>query len=144
MKTMMGLVGAALLFGSAAMAGDAITLKCPADSVQALAAGQDLVCMKGGKRVSGPMVMLYPSGKKMAEGQIEGAGNFRTGTWVLYSEQGTKTHVISFEKGDFHGQWIEFHPNGQKRKVVTYERGAMVGQPAEFDLSGKPVVTAAK
>src|SRR5262245_49616466 len=113
----------ALGFGSAALAADSVKISCPAGSVQQLVAQQDVACIKpDGTRAAGPVVMLYPSGKKMAQGQVDARG-FRTGTWTTFNEAGVKTHTIQFARGNFDGKWVEFHPNGQPKKVETYAQG---------------------
>ncbi len=84
--------------------------------------------------------MLYPSGKKMAEGQVDARG-FRTGTWTLFSEKGVKTHVIQFARGNFDGKWTELHPNGKPKKVDVYAKGLKVGETKQFDPTGKVIVT---
>ncbi|MGQ0507408.1 MAG: toxin-antitoxin system YwqK family antitoxin [Myxococcaceae bacterium] len=132
----------AVLTGTVAFAAEPITLKCPEGSAQKLAVGQDLACFKGDEVVPGPVVMLYKSGKKMADGQQDAKG--RTGMWTLYSETGVKTHTIEFSKGDFHGAWTELHSNGLPKTVIRYDRGMRVGEPAQFDTAGKPVVVTAK
>ena len=130
--------------GSAALAADPIKLNCPAGSAQKLVAQQDLACLKAdGSRAAGPVVMLYPSGKKMAEGQVS-EGGFRTGTWTLFDEKGVKTHVIEFNRGNFDGKWVEFYPTGVQKTVQQYKAGLRVGEPQQFDAAGKLVVTAAK
>lgn len=138
-KTMIMAVVASLGFASAALAADPVKLTCPAGSAQKLVAGENFLCTNGkGKIVAGPEVMLYPSGKKMAEGQVDANGS-RTGTWTLFNESGVKTHSIDFANGDFHGKWTEFHSNGMTKKVVQYQAGAHVGQDKEFDLQGKEI-----
>ncbi len=122
-----------------ALAGEPVSLKCPAGSEQKVVAGQDVHCVQDGRLVAGPVVMLYPSGKKMAEGQTVGAGHFRTGTWTLYDEQGVRTHIIQFDRGDFHGTWTELHPNGRAKTVIHYDRGAKVGAAETYDPTGKLV-----
>lgn len=144
MKMMTALVGA-LVWSAAAFAAEPVQISCPAESVQQLAMGQqDMMCMKDGKRVSGPMVMLYPSGKVMARGQTEGSGAMRAGKWTLFDETGAKTHVIDFKNGDFHGQWTAFHTNGQVKTLVSYDKGLKVGVAKEFDAQGKPLQVATK
>lgn len=125
--------------GSAALAADAVQLSCPAGSRQQLLAQQDLTCVGAdGKAAAGPMVMLYPSGKKMAEGQRTADG-FRVGTWTLFDENGVKTHVIRFNRGAFDGEWVEFHPTGQRKVVQQFQAGVRVGAIQEFDVTGKLV-----
>jgi hypothetical protein len=135
-------VGVLALMGlsAPALAADPVQISCPAGSIQQLVNQQDVACVnQDGSRAAGPVVMLYPSGQKMAEGQVDARG-FRTGTWTLYSEAGMKTHVIQFSRGNFDGQRIEFHPNGQPKTVEQYQKGIRVGQPQQFDVAGNPVL----
>lgn len=141
MKKMMMMGVAALGFATAAYAGPT-QLNCPAGSAEKLIAGENLLCTgSDGKIVAGPEIMLYPNGKKMAEGQVDKDGS-RTGTWTLFNEQGVKTHTIQFQKGDFHGKWTEFFPNGMAKRVVSYNAGMKVSAQ-EFDSTGKLVTTTA-
>ncbi|MHB8874315.1 MAG: toxin-antitoxin system YwqK family antitoxin [Myxococcaceae bacterium] len=135
------IVGVVVVLGvsTAARAENPIQMQCPAGSVQKLVAGQDLHCVnKDGTRPLSPMVMLYPSGKKMAEGQVA-AGGFRSGTWTLFDEKGVKTHTIEFKGGNFDGKWVEFYPNGVIKKTEQFKDGISLGVAQSFDLTGKPV-----
>lgn len=144
MNLKIALVGAAVLFGTSALAGEPINITCPAGAHQGLLGNGDVACLKAdGSRAGGPIVLLYPSGKVMAKGQVEEKGSMRTGKWVLFDETGAKTHEIDFQKGNFHGKHVEFYPTGKIKKVVTYNAGTQVGDAISYDLTGKVVTTTA-
>lgn len=132
---------AVLGLASTAFAADPIKLSCPAGSVQKMLVQQNLACEGGnGRVVAGPMVMVYPSGAKMAEGSVDAKGS-RTGAWTLFSEKGVKTHVIEFSNGNFDGKWVEFHATGQQKTVRLFKAGLNTGSVQEFDTQGKLVAS---
>jgi len=141
LKNWTRVLGTVVVLAAPAVLAADVKLNCPAGTAQK--GGKEskfdfVACAKvEGGRTHGPMVLLYPSGAKQAEGQTE--NGFRTGVWTFYDEAGNKTGNATFKGGNFHGDVVELHANGQVRKQEKYVDGLREGTAEEFSADGKLV-----
>src|SRR5688500_8780201 len=104
-------VGLAVSLGvvPGAFAAEAVKLTCPAGHTQKRATADQVACVSNAdaSKANGPVVHLYPTGEKMAEGQV--VNGERSGKWTLYNKAGVVTDVIHFQRGNFDGEKVSFH-----------------------------------
>ncbi|MDC0709016.1 hypothetical protein POL68_11135 [Stigmatella sp. ncwal1] len=126
----------------AAFAGDTVQLNCPTGTVRKELKRESVYCAKvradaSEPRNHGPYVDLYPSGRKMAEGQYQ--DGFRSGHWTFWDANGAKAGETDFSRGNYHGTRTEFHANGNKKIEQQWNHGKREGLSVAYSEDGQKV-----
>jgi hypothetical protein len=134
MKTQL-LIGLLALGAVPAFAND--VLSCPTGTRQVGGAKSfmEATGCQGPEGFNGPYITYWQNGSKSSVGQYD-RGN-RTGKWTYFDQQGIKTGETEFKGGDYHGTRVEFWANGQKKLVETYVMGSREGTQLTFDAAGR-------
>ncbi len=116
-------------------------LPCPAGS-ELLYVGDSVYCIETGTAETrpirqGPSISFYASGCLKEQGLYE--DDERTGVWIGWHDDGTKSNVVSYRAGAFHGLYITFWPNGVRQTEIQFVNGKKHGTAKSWTDDGRPL-----
>ncbi|MEQ9307436.1 MAG: hypothetical protein RJQ14_26215, partial [Marinoscillum sp.] len=61
----------------------------------------------------------------------------KTGKWITFDENGTKTREENFSDGEWHGKRARWYKNGRIREVYNYHHGTLHGKWETWHKNGQ-------
>jgi antitoxin component YwqK of YwqJK toxin-antitoxin module len=96
--------------------------------------GLDQWCEAEGGAMSGPMIRLYPNGKRAMLGRYDNGQ--ADDEWMWWHENGQQAQTGKYSKGKKTGSWTWWHPNGKRSEAGDYLANRKAGQWTTWYESG--------
>ncbi len=90
-------------------------------------------------RKTGTWVLFYENGDTMAVGHYQ--NDLRTGTWKFFYKNGAVEQIGNYHNGKPEGKWVWYYPDGHLLRVEYFSGGVRNGQYYELSPQGDTIVS---